>query len=61
MTAGNWVLLGWFIGVPGILLGLWVGQVGPAAEWDWDIVMAPWWIGILVLGMLWQMGAFDKE
>lgn len=61
MTPGNWVILGWFFGAPSILFSLWIGQVGPAANFGWGIVLAPWPIGIAVLFAFWMLGAFDKE
>lgn len=59
MSAAGWVALGWFIGVPGVLLGLWVGQVGPAAAWDWGTVLMPWPIGAVVVFMFCTAGTFD--
>ena len=57
------IFAGWFFGVPALLLGLWVGQVGPAADWDWVVVTAPWWIGVIVIAVitLAHLYAFDED
>lgn len=61
MTLRQSIFLGWFFGVPLLLLGLWVGQVGPAAGWDWAEVTSPWWVGVPFVIIIGQLGAFDEE
>ena len=35
--------------------------MGPAADWGWDIVLAPWSIGLVVFVVLFVSGAHDDS